>query len=129
MGNRRTRDRQLAKLAARRQQERLAAKRRRDILLGVIGTIVAVVLVVGGWRVLTGDEAGDEASTSTPSLSVAPTGAPEATGEVQRQVEPPNDVACGGDVPETAGDPRAQYSHAPGVDLDRKSTRLNSSHA
>ncbi|HSL10480.1 MAG TPA: peptidylprolyl isomerase [Actinomycetota bacterium] len=117
MANKRTRDRQLAKLAARRQQERLAAKRRRDIALGVIGTLVAGVLLVVGWRLLTRDAGEDAGATATPSVSAAPSGAPEVTGEVQREVEPPDEVACGGDMPPTAGDPRPQYSHAPGADL------------
>jgi cyclophilin family peptidyl-prolyl cis-trans isomerase len=117
MANKRTRDRQLAKLAARRQQERLAAKRRRDIALGVVGTIVAAVLIVGGWRLLTGDEADVADPTATPSASIAATGVPQVTGEVERAVDPPAEVACGGDVPATAEDPRPQYSHAPGVDL------------
>ena len=119
MGNKRTRDRQLAKLAARRQQERAAAKRRRDILLGVVGTVVAVLLVVGGFRMLTGDDeaADDMQPTSTPNPTTAPTGAPRAVGEVTPQATPPDEVACGADVPRDAGEPKPRFDRAPGVDL------------
>jgi cyclophilin family peptidyl-prolyl cis-trans isomerase len=119
MGNKRARDRQLAKLAARRQQERAAAKRRRDVLLGVIGTVVAVVLVVGGFRVLTGDdEAADDMNpAATPTQTAATTGAPQPVGEVTPQVQPPEEVACGGEVPRGAGEPKPQYDRAPDVGL------------
>jgi cyclophilin family peptidyl-prolyl cis-trans isomerase len=117
MANKRTRDRQLAKLAARRQQERLRAKRRRDVALGAVGAVVAVVLIVGGWRLLTSDDADQAEPSAAPSASVAATGVPEVTGEVERAVDPPEQVACGGEVPPTAPDPRPQYTHAPGVDL------------
>lgn len=116
MGSKRTRDRQLAKLAARRQQERAAAKRRRDIALGVVGTAVALVLVVGGFRMLTGDDRAVDPS-ATPTPTVAPTGAPEATGEVARQIDPPGTVACGAEVPPEAGSPKPQFDRPPGTDL------------
>ena len=125
MGNKRSRDRQLAKLAARRQQERAAAKRRRDILLGVVGTLVAVVLVVGGFRVLTRDDeaADDRQPTTTPAPSVAPSGAPEPIGEVTPRAAPPDVVACDGEVPPAAGEPKPQYDRAPGADLLRLDAR------
>lgn len=116
MGSKRTRDRQLAKLAARRHQERAAAKRRRDLVLGIVGTAVAVVLVVGGFRILTGDDA-DADPAATPTPTVAPTGAPEATGEVARQVDPPETVACGAEAPSDADAPKPQFDRPPGTDL------------
>ena len=52
--SRRTREKQLAKLAARRQAERQAAKRRRDITLGIVGGLVGLALLVVGYTILTG---------------------------------------------------------------------------
>jgi len=117
MGNKRTRDRQLAKLAARRHQERAAAKRRRDIILGVVGTLIAALLIVGGFRVLTGDD--DETADTDPNVSPSAlsTGAPEPAGEVTPQVQPPDDVACGGEVPPEAGSAKPQFDRVPGIDL------------
>ena len=47
--SRRTREKQLAKLAARRQAGRQAAKRRRDITLGIVGGLVGLALLVVGY--------------------------------------------------------------------------------
>ena len=116
MANKRTRDRQLAKLAARRHEERATAKRRRDVTLGIVGAIVAVVLIVGGLRLLGGDEPPAEASP-TVSPSAVPPGAPQVTGEVTPQAEPPAEVACGAEVPTAAGEPKPQFDRAPGIDL------------
>ena len=118
MPKNRTRDRQLAKLAARRQAERHAVKRRRGIMLGMVGAVVAVVLVAIGFRVLTDDEAAT--ATPTPSDSAIPTVAPGAeptvTGEVTPLVEPPSEVACGAEAPKGAGEAKPQFDRAPGVD-------------
>ena len=118
MPKNRTRDRQLAKLAARRQAERHAVKRRRGIMLGMVGAVVAVVLVVIGFRVLTDD--GAATATPTPSDSVIPTVEPGAeptvTGEVTPLVDPPAEVACGAEVPKEAGEAKSQFDRAPGID-------------
>ena len=52
----RSRDKQLAKLAARRQAERHAAKRRRDLTLGVVGGVAGLALLIAGYTILTGDD-------------------------------------------------------------------------
>jgi cyclophilin family peptidyl-prolyl cis-trans isomerase len=116
MANKRTRDRQLAKLAARRHDERAAAKRRRDITLGIVGAIVAVVLIVGGLRLLRDDDPAVDAS-ATVSPSAVPAGTPQVTGEVTPQAEPPAEVACGAEAPAAAGEPKPQFDRAPGIDM------------
>ena len=63
----RSRDKQLAKLAARRQAERHAAKRRRDITLGVVGGVIGLALLVVGYLVLTGDDDGTAQASDTPT--------------------------------------------------------------
>lgn len=121
-----SRDKQLAKLAARRQAERRAAKRRRDITVGVVGTIAGLVLLVVGYLLLTGDDDPTQASPSaSASASAAPSGAPGTrTGSVRPVVDPPATVACGGEAPPGAGKPTAQYAGPPPMTIDPGATYL-----
>ena len=115
----RARERGLAKQAARRQAERKAAKRRRDMILGGIGAVAGIALIVVGVMVFTGDDAGTSATpTPTPGVSSstgspAPKGEPQQTGTVAPAVEPPPEVACGGARPDAASEPKPQYDAAP----------------
>jgi peptidylprolyl isomerase len=115
----RARERQLAKQAARRQADRRAAKRRRDITLGVIGAVAGVVLLIVGIAMFTGDDEGDPSaspsvsSSATSSESPGEQGEPRQTGSVTPLVQPPAEVACGGAVPEAAGQPKPQFDRAP----------------
>jgi cyclophilin family peptidyl-prolyl cis-trans isomerase len=116
MTDKRTRERQLAKQAALRHEERRRAKRRRDLILGAVGILVAAGLVFGGLSILRSDEPTDEASpTATPTEE--PTGEPAVTGEVTPETTPPEQVACGGDVPDAAEQAKPQFDRAPGIDL------------
>ncbi len=74
--SKRSRERQLAKLAARRQAERSAASRRRSMLTGVGGGLLAlVVLLVGVNAFFGGEEPTPSASPSlSPSASPSPRG-------------------------------------------------------
>jgi cyclophilin family peptidyl-prolyl cis-trans isomerase len=125
--SKRSRDRQLAKLAARRQAERTAAMRRRNLIVGGIAGIVALVVVIGGLSVLLGD--GTPASPSvTPSTS--PTGSPSpsaAPGTKTGTVTPTaanesGEVACGADTPARAGKPKPQFAGPPPMKIDRNAT-------
>ena len=72
----RTRDKQLAKLAARRQAERRAIRRRRNLRLGLVaGAAALVLLVVAASVILAGDDpASTQAGSATPSVSASPAG-------------------------------------------------------
>lgn len=120
----RSRDKQLAKLAARRQAERQAAKRRRDLTLGVIGGIAGLVLLVVGYVILTGDEEQPAASASpSVSASAEPTGEPGTrSGSVTPVVEPPSTVACGGEAPPGAGGRSPQFVGPPPMTIDGRAT-------
>lgn len=125
--SKRSRDRQLAKLAARRQAERTAALRRRNLIVGILAGVVALVVVVVGLSVLLGDDPETAAPipTSTrPSGSPSPSVEPGTkTGTVTPTAATESgEVACGSDEPARAGKPKPQFAGPPPMDVDRKAT-------
>jgi peptidyl-prolyl cis-trans isomerase B (cyclophilin B) len=104
MGNKRARDRQLAKLAARRQAERRARQRRRSRIVAVV-IVAALGLAVTGFAVLAGG--GKEEAGPTPSPGASPS-AQHAT--------------CSTKVPEAAGEKKPTYAHPPKMTIDPKAT-------
>jgi len=132
-----SRDRHLAKLAARRQAERDAQRRRRQRALGTVATSAAVVLVVvAGLVLFTG---GDD--TASPSPTVSPSGSPsespsESPGSPTPQAKPgtqtgtvdpqpaPAEVACGAEAPKAAGKPKPQFSGPPPMKIDPQKTYI-----
>jgi len=114
----RARDRQLAKLAARRKAEQSAAHRRKRITAGIVGALiglaaigVVVALVAGGNDNPVASGSPSASSTSSPG----PTGGglPTKTGTVTAQATPPKKVACGGTRPASADTPKPQFDRAP----------------
>ena len=67
----RSRDKQLAKLAQRRQAERRAAKRRRDLTIGLVAGGIALILVAVGAFILFGG-GDDQTDAASPSVSAEP---------------------------------------------------------
>jgi peptidylprolyl isomerase len=121
----RSRDKHLAKLAARRQAERRAAKRRRDLTLGIVGAVAGIALLIGGYVILTGDDEGDSRASAAPSASATerPEGEPGTrSGTVRPAVEPPSTVACGADAPPDAGRPTPQFVGPPPTTIDPGAT-------
>jgi peptidylprolyl isomerase len=120
----RSRDKQLAKLAARRQAERQAAKRRRDIAVGIVAGVVGLALLAVGYAILTGGDDDDLASgTPSASASAEPTGEPGTrSGSVSPAVEPPAAVACGGEEPPQAGGKTPQFVGPPPMTIDDRAT-------
>ena len=97
MANKRTRDRQLAKLAARRQAERRAARRKRNAAIAV-GVTAALVAIGFGYFAVTGGE--DE-----PPARAAAT--PSAGG-----------VACGAKAPKSAAAEKPSFAEPPKMTID-----------
>jgi len=122
--SKRSRDKQLAKLAARRQAERQAVKRRRDITLGIVGGIAGLALLIVGYTILTGgDDGGDRDAQQTATASAAPEGEPGTrSGTVEPVAEPPATVACGGEAPPGAGGERPQFVGPPPMTIDASAT-------
>lgn len=116
MANKRSRDRQLAKKAVERQAERHRSQRRRNLLLGAVGAVVAIALVFVGFNLLFGgeDEVAGPDPTATPSPSVG--GLPEQTGTVSAEAAPAETVACGASRPDAADEPKPQFDRAPSAD-------------
>jgi cyclophilin family peptidyl-prolyl cis-trans isomerase len=114
------RDRQLAKAAERRRQERDGARRRRMIALGAGGAIAGAIVVILGYTILQRGDTSTASPTLTPSVSASlqPKSAkpPKQTGTVTAQAKPPATVACGASVPAAADTPKPQFDHAPTVD-------------
>jgi peptidyl-prolyl cis-trans isomerase B (cyclophilin B) len=103
MSNRKTRERQLAKLAARRA----AARRRKRQRRMIVTTIVVLIALVGvGFGLVTLLKAG----TGKPAASASPT--PSATPT----------VACGGTVPPAASVKKQTYEKEPKLTIDRSKT-------
>jgi cyclophilin family peptidyl-prolyl cis-trans isomerase len=126
--SKRSRDRQLAKLAARRQAERTAAMRRRNLMVGGIAGVLALVVVIGGLSVLLGDGTQAASPTVTPSASptssLSPSVAPGTkTGTVTpTAANESGEVACGADAPAQAGKPKPQFAGPPPMKIDPKAT-------
>ncbi|HEX6264257.1 MAG TPA: peptidylprolyl isomerase [Actinomycetota bacterium] len=125
--SKRSRDRQLAKLAARRQAERAAALRRRNLIVGILAGVVALVVVVAGLSVLLGDDTETAAPTPTPT---SPSGSPSPSvepGTKTGTVTPTaatgsGEVACGAVAPAKAGKPKPQFAGPPPMEIERKAT-------
>jgi cyclophilin family peptidyl-prolyl cis-trans isomerase len=104
--SRKSRERQLAKLAARRAAERRRRRRRRILALSV-GAAVAVAGVGGALYTVMRGGGRSAAARPTPTASVAP-------------------VACGGSVPAAASVPKPTFRKPPPmrIDLDRTYTAV-----
>ena len=122
----RTHQRQLAKVARKRQQTRAAEQRRQRMKMGLAaGTAALLVVAVGG--VLLFKPAATSSAKPSTTPTVAPTVSPSAapgtkTGTVTMQGTPPKTVACGGSVPAAAGKPKPQFSSPPPNTLQTANT-------
>jgi cyclophilin family peptidyl-prolyl cis-trans isomerase len=110
--SKRSRERQLAKLAARRQAERDAQRRRRQRTLGVIGTVALVaLLVLAGTIVFGGDDSTDASASPTASPSASPSAGPLP-------------VACGAKAPKDAGATKPTFDKPPPMRIDSGTTYI-----
>jgi peptidyl-prolyl cis-trans isomerase B (cyclophilin B) len=125
--SKRSRDRQLAKLAARRQAERNAAARRRNLIVGSVAGVLALAVVAFGMSVLLG---GEPAASPSPSVSPSPTVSPSPSAEpgtrtgsiTPTAANESGEVACGAKAPPAAGKPKPQFAGPPPMTIDRKAT-------
>src|SRR5437764_4214034 len=108
MGNRKTRDRQLAKLAARRAASR-RKKRQQRLIAAIVGIAVAVAGLGFGLFVL----------TRHPKAKPSARRSPSATPSVSSSAGP---VACGGSVPKAASHKKPTFSKAPTIAIDPTKT-------
>ncbi len=115
----RTRERNLAKLAARRQAERMSATRRRNRIIAASAGIVTALVVFALGINLVGDKTKPSAS---PTKSVSPTPSQKPgtkTGTVKLAATLPKKVACGATAPKVATTAKPQFT-APAQKIDKK---------
>ena len=109
MANKRTRERQLRRLAEKRAAERRRARRNRVIVGVVVSVIAAAGLFLVARAFIWGDgDKGDKQARPQAGPSPTTTQAPKETGE----------VACNGEVPELAGEKKQQYDKPPEMQID-----------
>jgi cyclophilin family peptidyl-prolyl cis-trans isomerase len=113
----RSRERQLAKLAARRRAEQSQSQRRRKITAGIVGAVVGLA-AIGIGAALLFDKNDNPTVGATPTATTTPSapatgGLPKKTGTVTAQASPAKQVACGGTRPAAADTPKPQFDHAP----------------
>jgi cyclophilin family peptidyl-prolyl cis-trans isomerase len=113
----RSRDKQLAKLAQRRQAERRAAKRRRNLTIGLVAGGIALILVIAGALILFGGDGQTDAAS--PSTTAEPG---TKTGTVKLEAQLPDKVACDGKVPPEADAPKPQFAGPPPLTIDPSTT-------
>jgi len=106
---RKSRKRQLDKLAQRRAEERRRHRRRRMIALVVGGVIGAGAITVGALALFGGD---DEQARTASSPTPGPTTTPEEDNTMA------GDVACGGQVPKGADQEKPSFDGPPKPALD-----------
>jgi peptidyl-prolyl cis-trans isomerase B (cyclophilin B) len=121
----RSRERQLAKLAARRKAEQTAAHRRRRIVAGIVGGVVGLAAIGIGVAIVAGGSNGNPVASGSPSASASSAaGLPKKTGTVMPKGKPAETVACGGSVPADADAPKPQFDQPPSPDLVLKGDLL-----
>ncbi len=132
MSKRKTRERQLAKLAARRAAERRRRKRQR-ILAGAVGGAAAVLVAVVLVLAFTGGSKPKHHAQSTPSTAPTPTAPTPSTkltyqpgtGKPTATVTPTpatTEVACGATAPPEAGTSKPQFDGPPPLTIDPANT-------
>jgi cyclophilin family peptidyl-prolyl cis-trans isomerase len=126
--SKRSRDRQLAKLAARRQAERSVAARRRSMITGIGVGVIALIVVVVGLGVLLDNDTDAASPSASPSTSVSVSPSPSAEPGTQTGTVTPTaatesgEVACGGEAPAKAGKPKPQFAGPPPMKIDAEAT-------
>jgi len=128
MSKSKTRQRQLAKLAARRQAERRRQKRRR-VLTGTVIGVVVLAVGMGAVFLLTGGDkkpSADKTPTTGPTTGPSPTPAySPGTGKENGTITPnpaPEQVACDAKAPPQAGKPKPQFDGPPPLTIDPQKT-------
>jgi cyclophilin family peptidyl-prolyl cis-trans isomerase len=122
--SKRSRDRQLAKLAARRQAERYAATRRRNLVVGALVGVLALLVAGVGVGAFVGSSPEDPPGSATASPSASPSASPEPGTKVgtvtPTAATETGEVACGAEEPPGADEPKPQFAGPPPMRIERK---------
>jgi len=118
-----THNRQLARVYARRQAERRQQQRKRATIVAVVVGVVVLGLVASYFGIIQGRNA-----EPSPSALPSVTDTPSPSGDIANQtgtVDPapgPAEVACGAQAPPGATTPKPQFAAAPPMTIDPKKT-------
>ncbi len=122
----RTHQRQLAKMARKRQQLRATEQRRQRMKMGLAaGTAALLVVAFGGFLLY--KPAAKVSATPSNTPTVSPGSSPSVkpgtqTGTVTMQGTPPKTVACGASLPPAAGKSKPQFSSPPAQTINPANT-------
>jgi cyclophilin family peptidyl-prolyl cis-trans isomerase len=117
--SKRTRNRHLARQAAKRYAEKRQRQRRRQLGTIAVALVIALAGGVFAFLAFTGDEPAPAASGASGPTFTGPTGPTQPTGPTgdpgtqTGTVDPtpgPDEVACGGEVPNGADRPKPQFN-------------------
>lgn len=109
--SRKTRERQLARLAERRRRERVRRRRQRIVAITVGLAVALGGLGFAGYAFILGGSEDQPGASGTPTPTTTPT--PSIGG-----------VACGGSVPKAAETEKQTYEKAPKSTIDSKKTYI-----
>jgi peptidyl-prolyl cis-trans isomerase B (cyclophilin B) len=122
VSKRKTRERQLAKYAARRESERRRRRRQRVVAAVVALSLAAGSLIFAAILIVGGNDQPDP--SATPTATASPSASPSASPTASPTPEP-DSVACGASVPAAARTPideRPTFRRMPQLDLDLDAT-------
>ena len=84
--------------------------------------MIAIVALIVAWTIAFGGGDESTAASGTPSASATPSGKPGTQTGTVDPTPAPAEVACGGSVPKTAGQPKPQFAGPPPMKIDPAKT-------
>ena len=84
--------------------------------------MIAIVALIVAWTIAFGGGDESTAASGTPSASSTPSGKPGTQTGTVDPTPAPAEVACGGSVPKTAGQPKPQFAGPPPMKIDPAKT-------
>jgi cyclophilin family peptidyl-prolyl cis-trans isomerase len=122
--SKKSRDRHLAKQAARRQAEKRRKRRQRNMALGIGLGVGAAVVAFAVVALLRGGGGKEAAASASPTATVSTSPTPSVASDQVKPSPGPKAVACGAKAPKDATTPKPQFTHKPNMKVDVRNTYL-----